>query len=183
MKTLLKLTLVAILFVSTSSVSAQKMGYLNTQELLYSMPEIDSVQIKVEKFSTELREMLEIMQVEFNNKVADYQKQTATGMSDAVRELKETELQELRSRSVAFETSAKTDIDKEYSTLMQPILKKLQDAIEKVSKDNKFVTVFDQATGAVAYVDKSVLVDVAPLIRTYLGIKEPVKQISPAATK
>lgn len=180
MKTLLKLTLVAILLVSTSSVSAQKMGYINSQELLYSMPEIDSVQIKAEKFSTELREMLEIMQVEFNNKVADYQKQMAAGMSDAVRELKETELQELRARSVSFEESAKTDIDKEYSSLMQPVIKKLQNAIEKVSKDNSFVVVFDQSAGPIAYFDKSVLVDVSPLIRTYLGIKEPVKTATTA---
>ncbi len=180
MKTLLKLTLVAILLVSSNSLSAQKMGYLNTQELLYSMPEMDSVQIKTEKFSTEIREMLEIMQVEFNNKLAEYQKQEAT-MSDAVRELKGTELQELRARSVSFETSAKADIEKEYTSLMQPIIKKLQDAIQKVSKDNSFVTVFDQATGSLVYFDKSVLTDVAPLVRTYLGIKEPVKTTTPAA--
>ena len=183
MKTLLKLTLVAILFISSSSLSAQKMGYVNTQELLYSMPERDSVQTKAENFATELREMLEIMQVEFNNKIADYQKQMAAGMSDAVRELKETELQELRARSTAFEESAKVDIDKEYSALMHPVIKKLQDAIEKVSKDNGFLIVYDQSAGSIAYMDKSILVDVSPLIRTYLGIKEPVATPAGAAKK
>ena len=180
MKTLFKLTLVALLLVSSSTVSAQKMGYINSQELLYSMPEIDSVQIKAEKFSTELKEMLEIMQVEFNNKYADYEKQLAAGVSDAIRSMKETELKELQSRTMAFEQSAKADIDKEYSALMQPVIKRLQDGINKISKENDFVTVYDLSSGSIAYFDKDVLIDVSPLIRTYLGIKAPTNIETPA---
>ena len=146
------------------------MGYVNSQELVGSLPETDSMQVKLDSFAKELGEMLEGIQVEYNNKVQDYQNNLAT-MSESVRGIKEKELVDLQARYEEFQGTAQQDLQKEQGALMQPIIEKARAAISKVSKDNSLVTVFDISTGSLAYYDTTVMVNVLPLVKKYLGVK------------
>lgn len=91
MKTILKLTLVATLLVAGSSAYAQKFGYIKMDDLISLMPENDSAMVKLQALQKELSEQLEAVQVEFNTKALDYQKNAAT-LSDAVKEMRQKEL-------------------------------------------------------------------------------------------
>ena len=97
MKTILKLTLVATLLVAGSSAYAQKFGYIKMDDLISLMPENDSAMVKLQALQKELSEQLEAVQVEFNTKALDYQKNAAT-LSDAVKALRQKELDGVQQR-------------------------------------------------------------------------------------
>jgi len=79
MKHLSKILLVLLVAVSTSAYSQTfKFGHLNSQELVALMPERDSAVAKLEKYSADVNETIEAMQVEFNTKLNTYQQKQAT---------------------------------------------------------------------------------------------------------
>lgn len=70
------LTLAGFLFLFSASANAQqpKFGYINLQEVVSLMPERTEAQTQLQKINDDYASMLELMQVEFNNKVQEYQK-------------------------------------------------------------------------------------------------------------
>ena len=90
MKFMMKLSLAVLALVATTTVgyAQPKFGYVNSQEIIVSMPEIQDVQLSMERLQKDLGEQLEIIQVEYNNKAAEYQKNAAS-YSDAIRQSKE----------------------------------------------------------------------------------------------
>ena len=170
MRNTLKLTLLAAALVCGLSSYAQKLGYINRSELIMMMPERDSAEKKLQVYSNDLSTQLDAIQVEFNTKFQEYQKNSTT-LSESVRQLKEKELQELQGRYQEFAQVAQQDLQKMEEQLMEPIVKRADEATAKVSKANGLLIVFDQASGAMAYFDEVNLTDVLPLVKTELGIK------------
>lgn len=173
MKRFLKVALAVSAFALVSNVSAyaQKFGYINTAELIESMPEMEDVRTKYEAFEKDMEDTWESMTVEFNNKWNDYSK-VATTLSDAVREIREDELQKLRDRINQFEQSAQYTMQQEYTKLMSPLFEKAREGIEKVSRSNNFIVVFEVGPGnaAILYYDEAQMTDVLPLVQRELGI-------------
>lgn len=178
MKNYAKLTLVAALILCSSTLFAQKFGYINSQELISAMPERDSVQTKLTAYSQELGNQLETIQVEFNNKVVEYQKAQST-LTETMRQVKEKELQDLQARYQDFQEAAQQDLQKMQAQLMTPVIERAENAIKKVCKANAFTVVFDQAAGAMAYFDEVTMVNVLPIVKKELGIVDA----APAAAK
>ena len=147
MKNLVKLTLLAALLLCGSTTYAQKFGYVNSQELITAMPERDSALSKYQKFAQDQQSQLETIQVEFNNKYLDYQKNAET-LSESAKQLKERELQDLQKRFDDFQQVAEQDAQKMQQQLMGPVITKAQDAIKKVAQAAGYTIVFDVAAGA-----------------------------------
>ena len=119
----------------------------------------------------ELQDQVESINVEFNNKLQEYQKNYNT-LSESVRQLKEKELSELQQRREEYSQVAQQDYQKRQNELLAPIIEKARAAIDKVAKANGFTAVFDISTGAIAYFDEATLTDLAPQVKTELGIKD-----------
>lgn len=69
MKKILKLTLVVAAVLCSTTVFAQKLARVNTQEIFAVMPETKEMQQNLDAFGKELQEQLEAIQVEFNNQI------------------------------------------------------------------------------------------------------------------
>ncbi len=173
MKTVLKLTLAVAAFVlcGTTTSFGQKFGYINSQELIAAMPELDSVRIKMDAYQKDLTDMLESIQVEYNNKQKEYQDGYAS-MSEPTRKVKERELVDLQNRFVEFQESAQNDVQRMQAQLMQPVFERAQNAIKKVSKAGGYLAVFDLSTGALAYYDESSMTDILAAVKAELGIQD-----------
>ena len=130
MKNVLKLTLAVMMTLGATSLFAQKFGRINTQELIMLMPETKEMQTNMEAFAKEIQDNLETIRVEFNTKLADYQKNYET-LSDSVKQLKEKELQELQNRSSEFEQVAQQDYQKKQNELLAPIVSKAGGAVRR----------------------------------------------------
>lgn len=161
----------AFLFVGTGAANAQqKFGYINSQELLASMPEIDSVQSKVSALGKDLESQFNAMQTEMTTKAQELQSNLNT-LSETVRKQKEKELFDLQTRIEEFQRSAQQEIQTKQQELLQPVMEKAQAAITKVAKEQNLTAVFDLAGGALIYQNESQMVNLLPLVKQSLGIQ------------
>lgn len=167
----LSLALAAVLCATTVSNAQPKFGYINSQEIIYNMPEIADVQLQLEKLQKEVEEQLEFLQVEYNKQLADYQKNAAT-YSDAVRQSKEQELIGLQQRYEELGKAGSQEMQKKQADLMNPLIEKARATINKVAAENGLIVVFDTAAGSLAYMDESQMVNIAPAVKKELGIAE-----------
>ena len=170
MKKLIKLTLVVALVLSSTSLFAQKMGRINSQELISLMPETTQMQTDLQTYATELNAQIEEVQVELNNKFADFQKKQAT-MKDLERQVAEKEMNELGARLEQFRQVASEDFAKQQQELFAPIQEKAMAAIEKVAKAGGYAVVIDLAAGSMIYIDEAQVADILPAVKAELGIK------------
>lgn len=169
MKKVLKLTLVVAMVLSSTTLFAQKLGRINSQEVIMAMPETAAMQTSLQAVQKDWEENLEAINVEFNNKLQEFQKNLNT-MSDAVRQIKEKELNDLRTRGSELQQMAQQDLGKKEQELMTPIIEKAQNAIKSVSKAGGFLAVFE--AGSLIYFDEANLIDITPLVKKELGITE-----------
>lgn len=132
MKKAIKLTLAVTLVMGSTSLFAQKFGRINTQEIIMAMPETKTMQENMETYAKELQDNIETMNVEFNTKLQDFQKNYNT-FSDAIKEMKEKELQDMQNRTREFQERAQQDYQKKQNELLGPIIEKAKAAIDKVS--------------------------------------------------
>ena len=164
MKKAIKLTLAVVLVMGATSLFAQKFGRINTQEIIMAMPETKTMQENMDTFAKELSDNIETMNVEFNTKLQDFQKNYNT-FSDAIKEVKEKELNDMQTRTREFQERAQQDYQKKQNELLAPI-------IDKVAAAGGFLVVFDTSTGSLAYFDEATLTDVAPAVKKELGITD-----------
>ena len=123
MKKAIKLTLAVVLMMSATSLFAQKFGRINTSEIIASMPEMKQMQVDMENFGKTLNEGIEAINVEYANKLQEYQKSYNT-LPEATREMKAQDLQNLITRREQYQQAAQQDYEKKYNELMAPIIEK-----------------------------------------------------------
>ena len=153
---------------SSSTLFAQvKLGHVNSAELLASMPESKTADAELKKFGETLEGQLKTMTSEYQAKIADYQSKEAL-MAESIKQTKQKEIVDLEGRINDFQEQGQQDIQKKKEDLYSPILKKAQDAINAVAKENGFTYIFDASTGGLLFVQEGN--DVTPLVKKKLGI-------------
>lgn len=167
-KSLLLLIVVACSVLSTSTLFAQvKLGHVNSADLLASMPESKTADTDLKKFGETLEGQLKTMTAEYQGKIADYQSKEAL-MAESIKQTKQKEIVDLEGRINDFQEQGQQDIQKKKEELYSPILKKAQDAINAVAKENGYTYIFDASTGGLLFVQEGN--DVTPLVKKKLGI-------------
>lgn len=157
------------LIMSTASFAqAQKFGYVNSQELLSVMPEITKAETDLKAFAKSYQDQLETMGKEFEKKGTEYQTTEKT-MSDAVKTVKQKELQDLQGRIESYQQSAQEKIAKKKEEIYKPILEKADKAIKDIAKEKGYSYVFDASGGSILYANEAD--NILPQVKTKLGIK------------
>ena len=130
-----------------------KVARVNTQDVMASLPEVDSARIKLESFAKDLQDELETMQVEYNNKLESYNK-TKAAMTPVIASQKERDLNDLARRIQERSQTAQEDYGNVQMSLMQPIIGKVEESIKKIAKTLAITVVFDAQDGPV-YIDEN----------------------------
>lgn len=185
MKNVMKSVAVAAgLFLSVSAVQAQqKIGHVNSQEILQLMPEFQAANQKVETFVKGKQGELQQMDSERQKKVTAYydkQRTVSEANKEAVsKELQAmaTEIQTIEQRMQESEQRAQQEIGQERETAFQPVFEKAEAAIQAVSKEKGYAYVLDIAQQSVLYFDGGE--DIGPAVKTKLGI-DPNAKPAPA---
>ena len=173
MKKVLKLTLAVVCVMFSTSLFAQKMGYVNTDEIITNMKETQDAYTQLEAYAKDLQAQMETIQVEFNNKLQESQNATET-MTDAVRQLKEKELTDLNTRIQEFQQVAQQDLQKKENELLAPIYEKVKNTIDEVAKAGGYTIILPG--NALIYVDAAQVKDIASDVKAKLGITTPAAQ-------
>ncbi len=160
--------LAVVLGVTFSSIAQTgKIGHINSQELMQLMPEAAAVRTELEAHAAKLETQMNTMKSEYEGLIRDYQANETT-WSELIRDSKAKEINDLEGRLQVFQQSAQQDLTQKEQSLIEPIIKKAQDAIDTVAKANGYDYVFDTSTGAVlVFPDGD---NMLGLVKKHLGI-------------
>lgn len=140
----------AAIILFATALSAQhkhlKLGYTNVEDLVVLMPESKTIESELKSYKNQLDNSLSQKMKEFEEKYTNYQK-GASMMSDVIRADKERELRNLQESIEAFQKDAEMSIQRKQIDLLDPVLKKVQKAIEDVANENGFDYIFNTEGG------------------------------------
>lgn len=163
-----KLIVAGVMALSFLAAGAQnKIGYVNTDEVIAAMPETDKANKELQEYQESLGKQYDDLQKEANDRSEQFIKDSAT-MSASMKEIKREEIIKLIQRVNNFQQEAQEKTKQVAQQKFAPIQQKAMDAIKAVAKKNGYAYILDI---------NSVIVgppgdDVAGLVKKELGIKE-----------
>lgn len=166
MRKMKHIILVFATFMSTVAFG-QKLGHINSNELLLAMPERTTVENEIKKYAQELESQLGAMTQEYQAKVKNYQSKEAT-MTEAIKQDKIKEITNLEDRIGEFQQTAQQDLQAREEKLLKPLIDKAKQAIEDVAKENGYTYIFDSGVGVLLYQKESD--NIMPLVKKKLGL-------------
>ena len=144
---------ILIMLLLSFSVAEIKIGYVDSNEIMSNFEEVRQVQVDLEKEQRRLES-------EFNNLVGqldslqqDYERQRLL-MSEMRRQEKENEIINMKKSAEEFQLKKfgpEGDIYRKQNELLKPVLKKIDDAIQKVGDAQGYDFILDAMTGALLY--------------------------------
>lgn len=162
---------VAIIF-SVSAANAQsKIGYVNYEDLVTSMPEYQSAIKDLQDMQSSLEKQGQELNDEAQKKIDQFNKDSAT-YSESMKEIKRDELIKLIQRVQNYESEAKEKIDAASQQKLGPVEQKAMTAIKDYATKNKFNYIM-RSTNLLYGSDEG---DITKDLKKQMGIKEtPVK--------
>ena len=165
----MKKFILAALVALPMGVFAQKFAHVNSATIIQAMPEYTTAQTEMQTLTKTYEEELTRMQDELKTKAEDYQKNGAN-LPDAVKQRRETELQDLNQRMQEYARTSEEELQKAQQTKMQAIQKKVTDAIKEVGTAGGYVYIMD-VTAGIPFINETLSTDVTSQVMTKLGIK------------
>ncbi len=146
-----------------------KFAFVDFQELVILMPEMEEARAQLETASTEAQAEYEAMMTEYQNKVQQYE-QKKDAWTPAILDSKQREIQEIGYRLQEFQQTVPQDLQQIEAKLQAPIIEKAHKAVEELAKAKGVIFVFDKNN--LRYVDPSQAIDLTPEARVAVGIPE-----------
>lgn len=163
-----KLFLIAVMALLTLGASAQvKIGRVNSNELVQLSDDYLQAMKTIYAASKEADDVAQSMIDEFQTKVTQYQQKAST-WTDAIRQSKEKELNEIRQRIEEFQQNTQQELAQQQNDLMAPIVQKVQDAVQSIAKSKGLTVLFDDSS--VVYFDDATVINITPDARKALNI-------------
>ena len=162
-----RIIIIAAMAIMSVAASAQdfKWAYVDFNELVMLMPEMDAARATMEENQKTNEEILVSMYEEYQTKAQQYQQKAET-WTPAIRESKEKEIMEIQSRLEQTQQS----LQQELQQLQAPIYEKAQKTVTDLAKAKGLSVVFELST--LLYFDPAQGLNLTPEARTALGIPE-----------
>ncbi|MDR6940628.1 OmpH family outer membrane protein [Mucilaginibacter pocheonensis] len=146
MKKLFKVALVAvgILFAGNFANAQTKIGHINFNQLIDLMPETKTISTQLQAYQKQFIDQLTTMNNEYTTKGTEFQKTSAT-MTDAVRTVKATELQDIQKRMQDYQNTAQQQVEAKKNELGKPLFDKATAAVTAVAKEKGYTYVLDSS--------------------------------------
>jgi outer membrane protein len=167
-----KITLVFVaLFAILGSLTAQKYGHLNYGNLLSAMPAVKDADKQLEDFQKALVTKGEEMSTKLKEGYLAYLKDQQSGnFSPAKLQERQAQLEAEQAGIQSYEETVRKQIAEKREQLLKPILDRVNNAIQEVSKEKGYALVFDTSSfNAVLFAKESE--DILPLLKPKLGIQ------------
>ena len=169
-----------LLLIAPMSVFAQKFAHFRSVDIIQVMPEFAKAQTDIQALSKQYED-------EIKRADADFQQEQKT-LPQNILERRQKDLQEMQQKGIQFQQDAQQQLDQAYRGMMEPIYKKLEDAVKAIGQAGGYTYVFDLARTDIPYIDEAQSKDVTNDIKTKLGISltaapyNPNTAAAPAAT-
>ncbi len=162
-----KLLFAGVMALSMFTASAQnKMGYINTDELIGSMPEAAKADADLKEYQAGLEQQYYDLQGELNAKDSIFVIDSVK-LSPSMKEIKRKELVDLYQRVQGYQQESQQAYQAKAQAMIAPIREKAITAIKAVAKENGYGYIFNEDNLLVMPPAD----DILPLVKTKLGIK------------
>lgn len=167
MKTLLRLSILALLLGSGSAMAQAKIGIVDFDSLITLMPKFDSLQKVSAAYQEQLKNEYTLMLAEYDKKVKEYQAKDST-WTDMIKKMKQEDIVKLETNIRDFQQNADLEMQRKNAELLKPLQVSAQKAIEAVAKEGKYTMVLDKGMGNILY--STPTDNIMPLVKKKLGI-------------
>ncbi len=163
------LIVICVIAGAATSMAQEKVGYINSANLLAEMSAVKSADSKLESMQKQLMKRGQDMVAKLQKKEADaLAKMERNELTDADRERIAGELQKEGLQIQQFEQKMYADLEKKRQDLLKPILDKVNKGIQDVAKENGYTYIVDASTGVLLYARPED--DITKLVKAKLGM-------------
>lgn len=166
---MLKKIALLLLLILPMSVFAQKFGHIKSQEILTIMPDYTKAQTEIQQMQKQYEDEIKRAGDELTKKYTEYQQEQAN-LPKNIQERRQKELQDLQEKGMQFQADAQQQLQKAWMDMMDPIAKKIDDAIKAVGQEGGYVYIFDLSTTNIPFVSETLSTDVTPAVKAKLGL-------------
>ena len=166
---MLKKIALLLMLILPMSVFAQKFGHIKTQEILTVMPEYTKAQTDIQTMQQQYDDEMKRLGEELNKKFAAYQQEQAN-LPKNIQERRQKELQELNERGMQMQQDAQQQLQQSWMQMLEPIVKKIEDAIKAVGQEGGYVYIFDLNATQIPFVNETLSTDVTGAVKAKLGL-------------
>ena len=162
-KTTLLIAIIALGF--TQFTQAQKIAHINLDEVVASMPEAKTMQADMEKlgktYESEIKAASAALKAKFDRYTAEEKSKTPEE-----NQKRAVEVQQEQGKIGQLQQAAQQELQKKQNEMLEPIVKRAQDAIKAYAKEKNIQYVLDART--LIYAEGE---DISTVIKTKLGVK------------
>lgn len=130
----------------------QKIAYLDSRRILQQAPGASEARSAIEQEMRAFQQRLAALQDSAQQVLTDYQQRSMTLSPEARR----TEEQKILAKQTELEAQAeqlRLDANQKQNELMQPVMERVEEAIEAVRREGGYALIFDAASGAFVSAD------------------------------
>ena len=151
------------------AIQAQKYGHVNSSELILALPEVKTADATLEAYQEELFAKGEQMVKEFETGYQAYVAKANSGeISQLQMQQEEGALSQQQTEIQQYEIEVQQKLAVKKQELYQPILNKVQTAVEALGKEQGYTMIFDTSTGGIISMQSGD--DLMPVLKTKLGL-------------
>lgn len=155
-----------------------KFGVVDPEAIIPGMAEYVDAQNQLSEASKSFESEYANIQNEFKAKYEEFQKVMSDNTTpQTIKDRRAQEIQELNQKAEQFAQTAQQELARKQQQLMAPVQEKLIQAIKAVGAENGFTMIFPLGTAAYTSAD---VIDVTPLVKTKLGVKDVPAAATPA---
>lgn len=165
----LRILTVALFLTSMFATGQTKVGSIDSELIVGLMPETKVVLTRLGDYGKKLDSSYQIKVVEYQQKVAAFQK--LTGVSDDFKKIKVDEITELERGLQQSQDNGNKLMQLKRNELMRPLYKKLRGVIAEVSKAEGYTQILTTTGNEFAYIDDNF--DITKKVMAKLGLKMP----------
>jgi outer membrane protein len=152
MKRILFVTTIVLSLPGAAAAQSLKLGYINSQDVLTAAPGAQEAKDQFDADMVTYRTEVEQLATELENLVTQYEQQQAL-LSPAAKQTRETDI---RARQQAYQERV-TAIDERaglrQQELVQPVMDRINTAIEEIRAEGSYAFIVDVSSGAVVAAD------------------------------
>lgn len=146
--------------------SSDKIAYINSVELLESVPGKPEATKAIEELNKKYKDELAVMQNDYNTKYTNFLS-NQNNLAESIKLRRMQELYELEQNINRFMKVAQEDIDSQQQQLIQPLKERMQEAIRQIGLEQGYICIYDVANPAISFITPEAI-DANSLVRSRL---------------
>lgn len=140
-----------------------KIGFFSYDAVLKAMPDYTVATSNIDNLRKQYDAEMQTAQKEFNEKYENFL-ENQSGMASAIREKRQSELQSMLERNVAFKQEADRLLAKAQEEVMAPLHKKIDAVVKSFGSERDYIVILNTDNNAAPYINPVIGEDVTALL-------------------